>query len=71
MLIARGEGWLVKQSVEDDLGVPTKIDNASMSGDEVIIHHSHARCGRTWRMGSGSWEYTGNTMTGRIAKSHG
>jgi hypothetical protein len=51
MLIARGEGWLVRQSVEDDLGIPTKIGNASMSGDEVIIHHSHARCGTTWRMG--------------------
>lgn len=41
---------LVRQSVEDILGIPARIDNPSMRGYEVIIHHLDASCGTTWRI---------------------
>ena len=54
---------MVRQSVEDILGIPARIDNPSMSMNEVIIHHLDASCGTTGRMNGSHREGAGNNMT--------
>jgi hypothetical protein len=49
--------------VEDILGVPARIDNPSMSMNEVIIHHLDASCGTTGRIEVSHQEIAGNNMT--------
>jgi hypothetical protein len=57
-------GWLIRQSVEDILGIPTtRIDNPSMSMNEVIIHHLDASSGTTGRIEGSHREGAGNNMT--------
>ena len=54
---------MVRQSVEDILGIPARIDNPPMSMNEVIIHHLDASSGTTGRIEGSHREVAGNNIT--------